>query len=197
METEIPGLYYFENIISPEIAEEIVSFLEENEWESVSRSDNGRKVQQYGYAYNYTHNTSDNLAKIEPIPDILMPLQKIGLEHLTAIFNLDVLNTCKLNQCIVNKYLPKQGISKHIDKEYFGPAIVCFSLGSTVPILFTRTKDGQPIQYEHIVKPNSLYIMTGESRYEWKHEIKPRLADNGTLRGTRISITFRTIYKVA
>lgn len=35
--------------------------------------------------------------------------------------------------------------------------------------------------------------MTGESRYEWKHEIKPKLYDDGNPRTTRISVTFRTV----
>src|SRR5690606_9977836 len=97
------------------------------------------------------------------------------------------------NQCIVNRYLPGQGISAHIDKETFGPVIACFTLGSGTDITFSRTLDGNKVTIDKHVEPCSLYIMTGESRYNWKHEIKSRLYDNDVKRNTRISVTFRTV----
>ena len=63
-----------------------------------------------------------------------------------------------------------------------------------------RHPDGQ--QLSVLLPPNSLLIMTGESRYVWSHGITPRKHDivpaaGGVLtlstRGVRTSFTFRKI----
>ncbi len=190
---DIPGFYYFAEVIDPEMGEDIVDYLNNKEWKGISISETGRKVQQYGYEYNYVTRKGSDYKKINPIPDILLSIQQVGLNLVEPIVDKEVFEECKLNQCIVNKYESKQGISAHIDKESFGPVIVCFTLGSGTAITFS--KNGEVI--EKYVEPNSVYIMTGESRYNWKHEIKSRLTDkmgdNKIRRSTRISVTFRTV----
>jgi alkylated DNA repair dioxygenase AlkB len=193
----IPGLYYFPNVIDPELADDITEFLNDQDWKGVSTSETGRKVQQYGYEYDYSTRKGSDYKKINPIPELLLLLQQMGLKTIGELMDEETLNLCTLNQCIVNKYEPKQGISAHIDKESFGPVIVCFTLGSGTTMTFTTIKNNEKIVFEKYVEPNSVYLMTGESRYKWKHEIKSRVSDetkNGKIRrGTRISVTFRTV----
>ena len=47
------------------------------------------------------------------------------------------------------------------------------------------------------VKPNSVYIMTGDSRYKWTHEMpstkSDKVDDKKILRSRRVSITFRNV----
>jgi len=47
------------------------------------------------------------------------------------------------------------------------------------------------------VKPNSLYIMSGDARYVWTHELSPKKYDmsdgNKINRVRRISVTFRNV----
>jgi alkylated DNA repair dioxygenase AlkB len=194
-DTMLDGLFYVQNIIEPDFAAEIIEYLNKQEWKGISASTNGRKVQQYGYEYNYTTRQDSNYKKIQDIPEILLILKNIAIDTIDRIdqkiFNLETIH--KLNQCIINKYEPTQGISAHIDKETFGPVIACFSLGSGTTIKFTRTLNGQKVIVNKYVEPNSIYIMTGDSRYEWKHEINPRLADDKVRRTTRISVTFRSV----
>lgn len=178
---------YFQNIINQDLADKIIDFLNNQEWKGVSISKTGRKVQQYGFEYDYISRKDTEYKKITDIPDILLDLKQT-IEHLI---------TCDLNQCIVNKYEPGQGISAHVDKETFGPIIICFTLCSGTIITFTKTVDrDKKMVIEKYVEPNSVYFMTEDSRYEWKHEIKPRLADNGIKRETRISITFRNVSEI-
>jgi alkylated DNA repair dioxygenase AlkB len=51
---------------------------------------------------------------------------------------------------------------------------------------------------EIYVKPNSLYIMSGDSRYVWSHSMPVKKSDvvNGIKikRDRRISITFRNVF---
>jgi alkylated DNA repair dioxygenase AlkB len=47
--------------------------------------------------------------------------------------------------------------------------------------------------------PGSLSVMTGPSRYTWKHAIVARKSDPGPFgrvqRGRRVSVTFRTVVR--
>lgn len=190
---DLPGFYYFKNIITSEVGDNIITFLNNQEWKGVSTSENGRKVQQYGFEYDYSTRKGTDYKKIADIPESLILLQKIAIDSIKKLVDEETVNQCKLNQCIVNKYEPKQGISAHVDKETFGPIIVCFTLGSGTTMTFTRILNREKVIVEKYVEPNSIYIMSGDSRYDWKHEIKPRIADNDIRRKTRISVTFRTV----
>jgi len=193
---ELSGLYYFPKVIGPELSADIIDYLNDQEWKGVSASETGRKVQQYGFEYDYSTRKGSEFKKVEDIPELLLTLQKLGLDVIDDL----KLDKCSLNQCIVNKYEPKQGISAHVDKPNFGPVIACFTLGSGTTMSFSRLDgDGVKHTYDKYVEPNSVYFMTGESRYLWKHEIKPKMTDlvdsKKVRRTTRISVTFRTVSK--
>jgi len=87
--------------------------------------------------------------------------------------------------------LPGQGISKHIDVKSYGNIIGCFTLGSGATMIFRKGN----VTKEIYVESNSLYIMSGECRYNWTHEMIGKKSDivNGIKisRDRRISVTFR------
>lgn len=188
--TDLQGFYYFNNVLDTKVGKDMIDFLNTQEWKSITASKTGRKVQQYGFEYDYSTRKDSDYKKIQDIPDPLIAFQKIALE-MTKQVSPDA--NVSLNQCIVNRYEPGQGISAHIDKETFGPVVACFTLGAGTTITFSRTINGEKVVIEKYVEPNSLYFMTGDSRYEWKHEIKPRVSERGVRRETRISVTFRTV----
>ena len=89
--------------------------------------------------------------------------------------------------------MPGQYIHAHTDNTtQFGPVIACVTLGNGVEIIFTRPKHQS---FKIYVEPNSVYIMSGDARYFWKHAISQKKFDtiDGIIRyrGTRISLTFR------
>ena len=102
----------------------------------------------------------------------------------------------EFNQCIINNYYPGQGISKHIDDERYGDVIGCFTLNGGCNMLFEYYGVGRN-SIEQRVEPNSLYIMSGESRYRWLHSMPQRKSDyvNGKKikRVRRVSVTFRKV----
>jgi len=200
------GFYYIENYLSNDEAVAILSFLENDEkakWEPVGSSANSREVIQYGYSYAYNRSGTE---KLENIPEILS--SPISLDRLENLLKEDS-KKLKVNSCIVNKYKPGQGIAAHVDHpKQFGEAIICLSLGSDIMIDFKKRCPGEPGQprsdkkksdgkeaevISKIVKANSLYIMTGESRYEYTHSIAPRKSDKGKKRSERISLTYRWV----
>ena len=179
----IQGLYYTEDIQ----ANDVIEALDQGHWSSVTDAPNSRRYQHFGFTYNYQTRKIDEAC--DPIPESLIPLQ----QFLTTFCKQNGLidDTYVFNQCIVNDYQPGQGINKHTDIKAYGAVIGCYTFGSGATMTF-RNKD----RVEHLyVKPNSLYIMSGESRYLWTHEMPSRKSDvvlgKKVPRDRRVSVTFR------
>lgn len=180
----VDGLYFMKNFIDDELHTELLEYLDNNNpmWTSVG-NEKSRKVIQFGYKYDYS--SKDIYKKTIP----MSPLIKKVRDKLSEFFT----DYEKFNQCIVNKYLPGEGISKHIDRFEFGNTICCITIGSGANMYFSRGEYEVPV-YTY---PKSIYIMTNDARYKWKHEMKSTKNDiiNGKNieRGIRIFITFREV----
>jgi len=187
-ELKIPGLYYV-NDLKEDNMKNLIPLLDKLNWVKLSNNPNSRMVQHYGYKYDYkTYNIN---IKCDPIPLCLILLRNL----LTDICReLNIINDdYEFNQCIVNNYLPGQGISRHIDVKKYGDVIGCFTLGSGATMTF-KNKNEEEYLY---VGPYSLYIMSGDARYIWSHEMdgkKYDIVDNTKIkRERRISVTFRNV----
>lgn len=185
----VPGLYYYPNFFSSDLSKKLFQGLTESKkWNGVMGDEKSRQVIHYGYIYSYT-SKSEPLTKTDPIPEEYMAL--FSESSVSSLQGLP--SGWQPNQLIINQYLPGQGIAGHIDHTAkFGPIVACGTLGGGVEIEFTRA--GHETQRVY-VEPNSLYIMTGDSRYLWKHGITKRKSDvvkgKAIARTKRISLTFR------
>ena len=182
------GLYYCPNVIDEKTAKKIIEWLDKNVWSPLTiKVDTGRLVQQYGARFDYS--TYKLMGDVPPIPDELTSLVNILVETCKNL-GVELLNTP--NQVIVNSYKPGEGISPHTDWKTFGPVIGCFTLVSSGVMEFS--KERKPT-YSLMVEPNSLYIMSGEARHDWKHSMPARKIDvvdgERVSRGRRVSVTFR------
>jgi len=186
-EPGIPGLYYIDDI--HEDTSDTVVELDRGGWVPLSNSPNSRLVQHFGFKYNYT--TYQINEKCDPIPSFLMKYRDL-LHDICLQLNI-IDSTYEFNQCIVNNYTQGQGISAHIDVKKYGGVIGCFTIGSGATMIFEKDH----VKKEIYVKPNSLYIMSGDARYIWRHSMTSRKSDlleNIKLdRGRRISLTFRHV----
>jgi alkylated DNA repair dioxygenase AlkB len=173
-----PGLVIYPNFISKEVEYELISKINEQKY----NTDFKRHVQHYGY--NYGYNTY-KLTKTTPIPDWLVePVKDVKY---------------KPEQIIINRYMPGEGISKHVDvPSLFGDAIFSLSLGSACNIIFENCKNNA-IKYEEYLQPRSLLVMKHDARYNYTHAINNRKTDDvggkRIPRKTRYSITYRTLKK--
>jgi len=156
-----------------------------------------RRVQHYGYRYDYTARRIVADMRIGDLPPWVMPLAA----HLGDAF-FDKLP----QQMIVNEYRPGQGIAPHVDCEpCFGDVVVSVSLGSTCVMDLTRRDagddnriaDADDARVQLFLEPRSAVVLSGDSRYRWAHGIAPRKKDvvGGETypRGRRVSLTFRTV----
>jgi alkylated DNA repair dioxygenase AlkB len=186
-EYDIPGLYYV-GCIHEDTATTIAE-LDMCEWSPVTNHVNSRLVQHYGFRYDYV---SSKVREAGPtLPPFLEKYQTLLTNICKELNIIDAAYT--FNQCIVNNYLQGQGISAHIDVKQYGGVIGCFTLGTGATMIFEHGNEKREIY----VEADSLYIMSGEARYVWKHSMPARKSDTvdgkRVERGRRVSITFRCV----
>lgn len=156
-------MIYIENFVDQN---QVLPVVRQLNFRPITR--NSREVCQFGYEYTYF---SNKLEKTENIPDALN-----FNSHISAILGKPI----EFNQLIVNKYEVGQGISPHIDNpDIFGDIIACISIGCDCTVKFEGDKS-------YKIRGGSLYIMTGDHRYKFKHSI-------GRHAGLRYSLTYRLV----
>lgn len=178
----INGLIYQDDFLSTEDEKMLMLEIDNAIWDTNLK----RRVQHYGYIYDYKKKNINQDIKIEKLPDWLLLLE------IKIKTNFNIQNS--FDQVIINEYEPGQGISNHIDCiPCFEDVIVSISLLSSCVMQFSRGGE----QQEMFLKPRSILLLSGEARYNWKHGIKAIKNDKwlNTLipRTRRISITFRKI----
>ncbi len=173
---DIPGLTYIPDFVTQDEEIALITEIDMQPW----LTDLKRRVQHYGYKYDYKARAVTNNAYLGPLPDWIKPIvQKLPFMP---------------DQAIVNEYHPGQGISAHVDcVPCFDDMIASLSLGAGAIMQFAKGDKKQ----EFYLKPRSLILLSGEARYKWTHAIPARKSDviNGLKmeRDRRISLTFRTI----
>ena len=180
----IKGLYYKEDFLSTDEEVAILSQIEKEEWDSSLK----RRVQHYGYIYDYKKKNISQDSRKGELPDWLLTLEK----KIKTTFNIEQ----SFDQVIINEYEPGQGISNHIDcVPCFEDVIVSVSLLSSCVMQFSKNSE----KHEIILNPRSILLLSRDARYLWKHGIKAVKNDqwqNTVIpRKRRISITFRKIKK--
>lgn len=200
----LSGLCYKRNFISEEEENELLQSVYKNEWSSVLK----RRVQHFGYKYNYKSRLLGKEDKIGELPDWISPIvEKLQSTPHPLIPNSSSFWDKKPDQLIVNEYLPGQGISPHIDsKLIFGDTIISISLGSSVGMEFTPPKSLEPNSKKVVaLERRSALLLFGDARYLWKHSIPARKSDKNLInlnnqknqpccniqRDRRVSLTLR------
>jgi alkylated DNA repair dioxygenase AlkB len=182
---DISGLVYIGDYINTNSQDLLLQWVDQQAW----LGDLKRRVQHYGYKYDYKARRIDDNMYLGALPR--------QLERLALKLHDDGWMPYLADQVIVNEYEPGQGISSHIDCEpCFDDTIISLTLGSGCIMNYTNKAERSqviPIWLE----PRSLIVMQGEARYQWLHSIPARQKDeyNGQaiMRERRVSLTFRKI----
>jgi alkylated DNA repair dioxygenase AlkB len=175
---EISGFTLRPDFITPVEERELLQQLEHGPWETDWR----RRIQQYGLGYAGEHGRKASW--VRDFPEWLIDLA----HRVEPYFDRFPENS------VINEYIPPLGIGPHRDYPTFGATVACVSLGSDIVMEFIHPECGLKVPV--FVPARSLWVITGEARYQWQHSIASRLNDviNGErhARGRRVSITFRT-----
>ena len=183
--TMIHGLQYIENYINEIQHDWLLDKIDEQRW----LDDLKRRVQHYGFKYDYKARKVALNMHIGELPD--------WLKRLSQMLYQDEYMPEVADQVIINEYEPGQGISSHIDCEpCFKDTIVSLSLGSGCVMNFTNKSD-RTKKIPVWLAPRSLVVLNGEARYEWLHGIAGRKWDEWDghkyERQRRVSLTFRKV----
>ena len=180
----IPGLLYIPNYINQEEEEKLINIIDEQIW----ITDLKRRVQHYGYKYDYKKRALSGAVYLGALPEWAMNIASRLYE--------DKLMEVLPDQVIVNEYQPGQGITNHIDCiPCFGDTVISLSLGSSCVMDFTTNEPLTKIPI--LLEPCSLVVFQEKARYEWQHGIAARKKDKyqgrEIVRQRRISMTFRKV----
>lgn len=178
----IPGLTYIPNFITNEQERELITIIDQQPWSTELK----RRVQHYGYKYDYKARRIERATYLGPLP--------VWLQQLAEALHKQGIFIALPDQVIVNEYSLGQGIAAHTDCiPCFTDTICSLSLGSPCVMELSKSTARIPL----LLEPCSLLILQSEARYQWKHEIKARKSDvyKGQFipRQRRLSLTFRKV----
>ncbi|MES2792295.1 MAG: alpha-ketoglutarate-dependent dioxygenase AlkB [Planctomycetota bacterium] len=181
---QVIGLRYIPEFISCEQHDELLRQIDAELW----LTDLKRRVQHYGYKYNYKSRSVDQAMRIGPLPAWAEALGEMLCKQGLMSENPD--------QVIVNEYEPGQGIANHIDcVPCFADTIISLSLGSACLMELTNKATDQVIPV--LLEPRSLIVLQEDARFVWTHGIPARKSDkygNHVInRQRRVSLTFRKV----
>ena len=183
---DIPGFVLVHNFITEAEEQELVQMIDETgQW----NSELSRRVQHYGWRYDYRSRRIDETAYLGPLPEWAGKLGRRLFEngHVPYL----------PNQVIVNEYVNNQGITAHIDSSAFADGVAMISLLETWEMDFTKGRRKVTRRLER----RSAVVLLGDARYKWKHSIRKRKSEPANEqsgrkrvpRGRRVSLTFRKV----
>jgi alkylated DNA repair dioxygenase AlkB len=176
----IVGLAYVPDFLTSFEQESVLHEVDVQPWSNDLR----RRVQHYGYRYDYKARRVDRSMYLGPLPAFAIPTAERLVQQ--------ALMAKVADQLIVNEYLPGQGITAHIDCEpCFGEQVAMVSLGWAYEMEFIDSETGE----KRVIKlaPGSAVVVSGDARHKWLHQIKARKSDRGIPRKRRVSLTFRNV----
>lgn len=178
------GLHVVSGWISSEQELILMNQIDSLPWDMTIR----RRVQHYGFQFKYSElNVGDSA--VTDFPPIVKDM----------ILSHDELKRFDFNQLTINEYVSGIGIASHCDTHSaFTDTIAVVSLLNPIVMDFVSHDNAKKVSV--IIPPRSLMLMSGESRYGWRHAIASRKTDlslDGTpaARERRVSLTFRRIQK--
>jgi len=181
---DIPGLRYIPEFIDGDLEARLIAHIDAGMWDNSLK----RRVQHYGYRYDYQARRVNRSDFLGPLPPWISALSE-------RLFSTDIFRT-EPDQVIINEYLPGQGIAPHIDcAPCFGGIIASLSLGSGCVMNFSEPRSDR--KESLFLNSRSLIIFSNEARYQWRHSIAARKSDmicgERVLRNRRLSLTFRNV----
>lgn len=170
----IEGLRYLVDFVSAEEERALLAAIDREPWSQEYK----RRRQHYGVAYEDAPHL-----RVRPMPIWVVALAR-------RVHGCGLLSQVP-NGCLVNEYLPGQGIAPHHDRPGSGSAVVSISLGSTCVMDLIDGDERHPLALAR----RSLVLLSGEARRRFMHGIAPRKSDIvagvRVPRERRVSITLR------
>lgn len=158
------GLYVLTDWITPQEEQEIVNFCSGQAWSD--EISGARLTQHYGYRYAVNGSWKSE----EKLPKDWGVLRQFA-DRVESEFP-----GVRIAQCLANCYRKDTGIAAHRDKET--PIVFGISLVGDINMVWTsialNPATGAEDKYEAFIPQRSLYIMTDDAAFNWKHAVPVR-----------------------
>lgn len=203
----VPGLSILDAFITREEEIELLAFLDAQHW----RTDLSRRTIHYGGTYclmpprdappDVRREIEQTIISAPNVPDEMNFLLDRMIEH--KLYT----SGSRPQYCIVNEYLPGQGISAHVENFRFGEPVCSLTLGGADDMRFhqlNEAHDGSVRSGKASSAPRtgrksdvrldrrSLIVLKGDARSKWQHEIVRGRKSAKPKTWRRVSLTFRT-----
>lgn len=182
----IHGLYYYHGFFDEHAQRALIDRIDIQPW----RTDLERRVQHYGWRYDYRTRTVTPDMDLGPLPN--------WIEEIAArLYTETKLFERVPDQAIVNEYQPGQGIALHADRKCFGDTVATLSLGDDWEMRLRPVRGTAKEDRRIMLARGSVLVLTADSRSRWMHGIDKRRSERGAVglreRRRRLSLTFRTM----
>jgi alkylated DNA repair dioxygenase AlkB len=189
---KIPGLYICDDIIDQDFELNLLHQINQEKW----LSELSRRVQHYGYKYDYKKHLIDKNDYLGELP----VWSNVISNNISKLMEKSCIQLPykKFDQMIINEYKTRQGISPHRDCiPCFQDGIASVTIGCNGIMTFAKcesnSNDDDEEKHHILLKRRSVVLLTGESRYKWTHAVIPAKNKIFTESNPRISLTFRKI----
>jgi alkylated DNA repair dioxygenase AlkB len=196
----IKGLYVLHNALNDDQYKELVDWLSEED--KGHPCEQIHKATEFGWKFIPLMG-ADGKIKVRtqedflgPFPDVLVKTWKAIYEKLRPFKQLSMVTyegDCP-DHLLINKYPIGDGCKSHTDElDFWEEWIVGLSMGSGCSFDMSSGSRSSEI----FLPKNSVYVLSDDSRYQWKHGIPFRVEDTiyGDVikRDVRYSLTWRNI----
>ena len=175
------GFSYQENFLTDEIEAGLLAMIAKAPLQEAHYKEwlAKRRIVSYGGRYDFSKH---ELKAAAPLPEWLHALR-------SAIARWSGLQASEFNHAIIAEYQPGTQLGWHRDIHHF-EEIIGVSLSGTARMRFRPYPPSENSRAACTLelKPRSIYVLRGPSRWQWQHAISPTKC-------TRYSITFRTLRK--
>ncbi|WP_024276037.1 alpha-ketoglutarate-dependent dioxygenase AlkB [Hyphomicrobium sp. MC1] len=173
----LPGLRYRDDFLSEEEESNLIRHIDAEDLAPFrfQQWTGKRLTATFGWSYDFE---TGRFGPTRPLPEFLTPVRERAAQFAG-------LAASRLEQALLIRYDAGAEIGWHRDRPVF-EEVIGISLGSPAPMRFRQRLEKGFRRNTVPLAPRSIYLLSGEARYEWEHSID-------ALPEARWSITFRTL----
>ncbi len=155
----IEGLSYYPDFLHYIERNQLLRQINQQDWLLAGK----RRVQHYGFVYDYEHGGIEDSESLGPLPNW-------ATELVFQLLRQHIIDTLP-NQLTIDEYLPAQGLANHAtDVVKLGEPIVLLSLCAANNMTFTEKRDTTN-KGRWLLEEGSLLVLKGKARYDWAYGI--------------------------
>jgi hypothetical protein len=195
-------IYIKKDALDKSVCKRFIELFEESDLKSRASNRSSKKSTDIYFDPRILHDNTKWGVWGEVLPPLMYALRDGMKDYAKKYDVIEYLRPFKINFFNIQKYEPGEGIAAHRDHTgYFTGDIATLSLGSAYVMRFRPHSENKLVDpsifYDFLLPVGSLAVMKDDASTKWTHEIRKvkydTIDDKKIKRGTRISITFRTV----